>query len=360
MRRQPLRLIILIQLVLLLSLPAFGQDTLQQKAKSSVFKDYKPPGSSQVIRPSDLEYQLWEGLMIVREANDGDPAAQHELGLRYLLGKGFPIDTVKAAYWIHKAADQNMSIAQYNYGVFLDNGWGVEWNPFEAYLQFKAAAKRQLPEAEFAMGLSYTDNLVVTRDWAKAYKWLKAAADAKYEPAHQVLIEFVRKGIPVPTDTTAAVTGQKDSSTSIAVKPAGSLEPVFLDFGSDTATHVDDLTLLNEAFHEGNSEFRKALGVSKLFGKGDEQDSTGISMIIWAAGIGSPEDWLCSADATSGESVFRRTGFSPPNSISVLHGWIRARRRVCSGRLCRKKGLPRKSSHARRRETTTHHSFGLD
>jgi len=229
--------------------------------------------------------------MIVHKANDGDPVAQHELGLRYLLGKGFQVDTALAAYWIGKAAKQNMSIAQYNYGVFLNNGWGVKWNPFEAYRWFSLAAARQLPESEFVMGLFYTDNLVVPRDWNKAYHLVKAAADQNYEPARKVLQEFIKRGIPIQNDSAASSLTLHDSSSARVERQttvsSNAVEPVFLDFGTDTTSRVDDATLLNEAFQEGNEEFRKKLGVTKMFQAGE--DTTGIGIIERAANAGSPE-----------------------------------------------------------------------
>ncbi len=268
------------------ALPANGQDKEKDHQNSSVFKDYKPPGANELVKPSDLVYQLWEGFALVREANDGNPAAQNELGLRYLLGKGFPVDTTRAAYWIAKAADQKMSIAEYNLGIFLNNGWGVKWNPFKAFLQFKAAADQHLADAEFALGLAYTDNLTVPRDWAEAYKWLKAAADQKYEPAAKVLREFVQRGIPVPADSGTTVKAERDTSSTGAVK---SFELVYLNFGPDTTSHVSDLTLLDEAFREGGKEIRKALGISTIFEKGGNNDTNAISVIERAADVGSPE-----------------------------------------------------------------------
>ena len=156
--------------------------------------------------------------MLVHKANDGDPVAQHELGLRYLLGKDFPVDTALAAYSIGKAADQNMSIAQYNYGVFLNNGWGVKWNPFEAYHWFRLAAAHKLPEAQFVMGLFYTDNLALPRDWIKAYHLVKASADQNYEPARNVLQEFVKRGIHIPGDSPGVPLASYDSSSTRAEK----------------------------------------------------------------------------------------------------------------------------------------------
>jgi TPR repeat protein len=263
----------------------------QDSTKSAVFKEPLRLASPEWIRGSDIDYQLWEGFMLMRRANDGDPVAQHELGLRYLLGKGFPVDTTRAAYWIGKAAEQNMSLAQYNYGVFLNNGWGVKWNPFEAFRWFQLAAVRQLPEAEFVLGLFYTDNLVVPRNWTKAYQLVKASADQNYEPAQKVLQEFIKRGLPIQSDSTAASLASRDSSATQDVRKSagasGDIEPVFLDFGADTSSQIDDLTLLKEAFREGNEKFREALGVSKMFESGG--DTTGIGLIEQAANVGSPE-----------------------------------------------------------------------
>ncbi|MGO9481283.1 MAG: tetratricopeptide repeat protein [Candidatus Kryptoniota bacterium] len=294
-------------LFMVFSMPALAQvedavpgDSLTKHSNSSVFRDYQS-GSTELVQPSDLGYQLWEELTLVRKANGGDPEAQQELGSRYFFGNGFPVDTARAAYWIHKAADQNMPIGQYNFGIFLNNGWGVNWNPFEAYNEFKAAAAKSLPEAEFAVGISYTDNLIVPLDLAKAYKWIKAAADAKYEPALEVLPKLISRMKPAQDDSIqsagySTTSARNDSSFSAA---APSQEPIFLAFGPDTTSRVSDLTLLNEAFREGNEKFKTALGVSDIFstsatkGSGSEQesekDSTAITMIVHTAEAGSPE-----------------------------------------------------------------------
>lgn len=295
----------------------YGQEIQQDHPNSSVFKDYKPSTGPQLIQPSDVTYQLWEALMLMREANDGDPAAQLQLGFRYFLGKGFPADTAKAAYWVGKAADQNMPIAQYNLAVFLNNGWGVKWNPFKAYERFKAAAKDSLPEGEFAYGLFYTDNLVVPRNWQTAYHWLKLAEDAKYEPAKKVIDEFIRRGIPITTDSTRTEATKSDSALGVSDQP---VEPLYLDYGPDTSSNVSDLTLLNEAFRQGNAKFKKALGITDVFRKGETKDTTAMSVIESAAGVGSPE-----ALAVLGRCYERGTGV-PRDRILAAEQYLRAAR----------------------------------
>ena len=80
-----------------------------------------------------------------------------------------PADTIKGAYWIKQAADQKLTAAQFNYGILLINGWGVDWNPFEAFKQFYYAALDGMAQAEYVVGLLYTDNLIIKRDMAEAY-----------------------------------------------------------------------------------------------------------------------------------------------------------------------------------------------
>lgn len=311
------RTALLLSVVLLTPLLVRGQALQDKHPNSSVFKDYRSSDGPQLIKPSDVTYQLWEALMLVRKANGGDPVAQEELGFRYFLGKGFPTDTAKAAYWIEKAADQNMPIAEYNLGVFLNNGWGVKWNPFKAYERFRSAAHDSLPEGEFAYGLFFTDNLVVPRNWSTAYRWLKLADDAKYEPAKKVLAEFVKRGIPIPGDSSDTAAAKEDSSAGVSNRP---IEPLYLDYGPDTSSNVSDLTLLNEAFKEGNAKFREALGVTDVFKKGADKDTTAMSVIESAAAVGSPE-----ALAVLGRCYEKGTGV-PRDRILAAEQYLRAAR----------------------------------
>jgi uncharacterized protein len=189
----PRRIPVLLALLLLLrsGLSARADDS----SKSLALKHSGPSQTTYGFKIDNSAARFWDEFMLVRNANAGDPLAQHELGLRYLTRNGFPADTVKAAFWIRKAADQKLRTARYNYGLLLNNGWGVPWNPFEAYRQFHSAAVDGMTEAEYVTGLLLTDNLTVPRDYGEAYRWESIAADSGYEPAREVLREFKRRGI---------------------------------------------------------------------------------------------------------------------------------------------------------------------
>ncbi|MCX6137565.1 MAG: tetratricopeptide repeat protein [Ignavibacteriales bacterium] len=255
----------------------------QERPNSPVFKKYRTGEPTTIIKTSDLTYQLWEGFMLMKNANAGEAASQHELALRYFLGKGFPADTVRAAFWLKKAAAQDFMLARYNLGIFLYNGYGVDWNPFLAFFEFRAAAESGMPDGQYVFGLIFTDNLVVHQDFAEAQLWIQRAADGGYEPAKDLLEELKRKGLFADRPA-----GHHESSpgTKRSASPA---EPLLLDFSVDTSRHVDDQTILQDVFRNGNEEIQKLLGISKLLIDSTASDTALFRVLQQAAAIGNPD-----------------------------------------------------------------------
>lgn len=257
----------------------------QNKQDSPVFKGYRPPTPTSIIKPSDLTYQLLEEFSLTRKANAGDALAQHELGLRYLMGQGVKADTAKGAYWIQKAASQNLPNARFNMGILTFNGWGVLWNPFETYKHFLFCAQRDIPDAAYIIGQFFTENLVVQQDWNEAYRWVKKAAEAGYDPAKDALAEMGKRGYAEQTS------GQQSNTQSKPPQQASqpTLGFVFLDAPDDTSAASSDIALLKDAVREAGPELRQALGLSKSSEDWLEFDAASMEMIRKAADVGSPE-----------------------------------------------------------------------
>ncbi|NRA31565.1 MAG: sel1 repeat family protein [Parvularculaceae bacterium] len=66
-------------------------------------------------------------------AQQGDMAAQHNLGLIYDTGRGVPENDAEAVKWYKLAAQQGYMGAQYNLGLMYANGEGVPKNFVKAY-----------------------------------------------------------------------------------------------------------------------------------------------------------------------------------------------------------------------------------
>jgi uncharacterized protein len=220
----------------------------QNKKRPQAFRNYEAAYVPLVL-PSTLDMQLLEAFVLMQKANAGESPAQHELGLRYLLGRGFPADTLKAAFWIKKAADQHFAIAQFNLGILFINGRGVEWNPFEAYKYFQAASKQDNPEAHYVMGLLYTENFIVPRNWPKAYQYFKKALELGSEDAKLPLKEMERRGLDkaVPRSNESKEKKQSNKKNAPAAKDS-SFSLLFIDFNTDTTSTIDDTTLIKEAY----------------------------------------------------------------------------------------------------------------
>ncbi len=254
---------------------------------SQAFKDAQPRRKN-YFKAKYPSYSLLAGYLLVSEANRGDPFAQHELGLRYLIGQGFAADTVKAIYWIRKAVDQNLPSARHNYGILLHNGIGVPWNPFEAYNNFKSAANAGLPEAQFAFGLLMTDNLTVNRNYGDAYKLFQKAAKAGYQPAKDAIQQMKKSGFIPPSDSVQNDVATIDDSAPL-INTQWDLD--FYDFEQDKKGE-DSTSNVNVILSKSSSELKKFFGLENEEQSIKIPDTTGLGILTFAAANGSPEALL--------------------------------------------------------------------
>ncbi len=233
---------------------------------------------------------------MIKEANSGNALAEHELGLRYILGQGVIADTVKAAYWIGKAAEQKLPGACYNYGILLNNGWGVQWNPFQAYKYFLEAARNDMPQAEYLIGLSYIDNLIVKRNWGEAFKWIKRSAAGNFKPAITTLNEL-RKNVSFSKIDTSLSDNENDklvdnsNSTNDQTSLGSASGLVFIDFSTvgDTVSEISNKMLIEDLLHEGNNELAQVMHLDKRNDTTLTFDSAAVKLLIKFAEYGSPE-----------------------------------------------------------------------
>ena len=81
-------------------------------------------------------------------AQQGDAAAQNDLGIMNEKGKGVAQNYVKAAKWYRLAADQGAAAAQFNLGLLYAKGQGVPQDYVLAHMWFSLAAAQGNKAAE--------------------------------------------------------------------------------------------------------------------------------------------------------------------------------------------------------------------
>ncbi|MBM3563218.1 MAG: peptidoglycan-binding protein [Alphaproteobacteria bacterium] len=150
---------------------------------------------------------------IKRLAEEGQPAAQYELGARFAEGRGAPRDANAAAKWFERAAERGLAPAQFRLGSLYEKGVGVDRDYARARMWyeraaeagnaramhnyavllaeggdgkpdyaaaaewFRRAAEYGLRDSQFNLAILYARGLGVSRNLQQSYAWFSAAAD---------------------------------------------------------------------------------------------------------------------------------------------------------------------------------------
>lgn len=153
-------------------------------------------------------------------AEQGNAAAQYNLGVRYDKGEGVAQDYKQAVVWFRKAAEQGNADAQTNLGASYYLGQGGAQDYKQAVAWFHKAAEQGSARAQLYLGASYYRGQGVAVDYKQAAAWFrKAAEQGKASAQSDIEIEAIEAG----QRAEAAVKALEDS---VASKQARSLNAV--------------------------------------------------------------------------------------------------------------------------------------
>ncbi len=94
----------------------------------------------------------------------------------YYGGNGKTKDYKKAFEYFEKAAKRDLVEAQYNLGIMYLNGFGCATSQDEAVKWFTRAAEQSDPDAQYLLGVMYRDGFGDTKNHYEAIEWLRKAA----------------------------------------------------------------------------------------------------------------------------------------------------------------------------------------
>ena len=112
-----------------------------------------------------------------RAAEQGHAQAQYALGYAFLHGEGVTSDASKAAAWWNEAAAQGHAKAQADLGELYANGYGVEKNMETFWHWIKLAAEQKEPKALNHAAYTYWEGELVAQDKNKALRLYREAAE---------------------------------------------------------------------------------------------------------------------------------------------------------------------------------------
>ena len=157
-------------------------------------------------------------------AEQGDAAAQYNLGVMYAKGQGVAKDFAEAMKWYRKSAEQGNARAQINLGYMYAAGRGVAQDYSEAMKWYTKAAEQGNARAQYNLGYMYENGHGVTQDYSEAMKWYTKAAEQGSRFAQARLV-FLKNGFNINrfNITTEIIEGYwtsvLENATRISVDP---------------------------------------------------------------------------------------------------------------------------------------------
>ena len=153
------------------------------------------------VAQDDKEAVKWYRLA----AEQGDADAQSNLGNMYRSGEGVAQDDKEAVKWYRLAAEQGNAAAQCNLGFMYGNGRGVAQDDKEAVKWYRLAAKQGRARAQCNLGIMYANGQGVAQDDKEAVNWYRLAAEKGDADAQSNLGNMYRNGRGVAQDDKEAV-----------------------------------------------------------------------------------------------------------------------------------------------------------
>jgi len=230
--------------------------------------------------------------MLKQKARENDPFAQHELGIRYLIGMGFKKDTTSAIKWIKRAVAQGLPPANFNYAIILNNHVGKEWDPFEAYYLFKNAAQAGMEEAQLAMAYYYMDNLVVNKNLQEAYRYAKMSASQGNKTAKKLLKDLEKQGVKIVNQDAASRTTQKRYYSPNNSIMENNFTFDYFDLGKDSLETKEKISKYLIILNKDKTKLKKLMGFNYTDSLNLGADTSSINLVNIAAHNGSPEAFL--------------------------------------------------------------------
>ncbi|MGH8198814.1 MAG: SEL1-like repeat protein [Steroidobacteraceae bacterium] len=226
-----------------------------------------PAWVDEVLPQRDAKITYW----YLVGAEQGNAAAEYDLGVAEAQGEGEPKDDAKAAQWFLKAAQQGNVRAQYNLGAMYDLGDGVPQDYAQAAVWFRKAAEQGNANAQSNLGAAYANGQGVPQDYAQAAQWYQKAAEQGYIDAQVNLASMYVDGNGVPRDYAKAAHWYSTAAQQGNAAAQYDLGVTYLEQGGPQ-NYADAAQWFRKAAEQGDVHAQRSLGLAYAKGQGLPRD----------------------------------------------------------------------------------------
>ena len=207
-----------------------------------------------------------------RAAEQGNAAAQTNLGNMYSNGRGVQQDRAEAVRWYRLAAEQGFARAQTNLGVMYSDGRGVQQDRAEAVRWYRLAAEQGFARAQTNLGNMYSNGRGVQQDRAEAVRWYRLAAEQGFARAQTNLGVMYSDGRGVQQDRAEAVRWYRLAAEQGYAAAQTNLGVMYSDGRGVQQDRAEAVRWYRLAAEQGFARAQNFLGVMYENGRGVQQD----------------------------------------------------------------------------------------
>lgn len=220
-------------------------------------------------------------------ADQGDPAAQNQLGFLYLTGVGVQPDDVQAFKWFARAAGSGFEPAKLNLAVMYMHGQGVARDPSLGLQMLQDLAARGDANAQDYLGVAYYTGMGVKIDHSQGEKWFARAA-RHHDPEGEFDMGLIESSVADHAHDFARAAAYFRSAAEAGYVPAMHSLGLLLMRRPELARKPDEAgTMLLKAAQAGFWRSSVLLGVMARDGKGRAVDEAeAFRWFLIAAGQG--------------------------------------------------------------------------
>jgi localization factor PodJL len=130
-------------------------------------------------------------------ATKGQPAAEFEIGVRQIEGRGVPQNTEAGLRWLERAAESGLAPAHFRIAGLYEKGIGVKKNLSIARRHYIAAADKGNAKAMHNLAVLYAEGIDGKPDYKTAAEWFRRAAEFGVADSQYNLAILHARGIGV-------------------------------------------------------------------------------------------------------------------------------------------------------------------
>jgi localization factor PodJL len=159
-------------------------------------------------------------LALRNAAGKGQAAAEYEVGIRQIEGRGVPQNTEAGIKWLERAASAGLAPAHFRLAGLYEKGLGVRKNLSLARRHYTAAAEKGNAKAMHNLAVLYAEGIDGKPDYKTAAEWFRRAAEYGVADSQYNLAILHARGIGADQNllesykwfSLAAIQGDRDAA----------------------------------------------------------------------------------------------------------------------------------------------------